>query len=93
MIHRYSVSFFCSCDLVPKSKIQTKIVFVVMMMLRMMSSANDPFGYNIVGVFWINFNIQMIDHTTEGHDDKQDDNHYVMHRHNHQHDGQKDRLQ
>ena len=49
-------------------------------MKRMMRSADHPFAPDVVTVLWINFNIQVIDHTAQAHDDEQENKYKIMYR-------------
>ena len=43
-----------------------------------MSSADHPFAPKLIRVFGINFDIKMIDHTTESHDNEEKNKKNVM---------------
>ena len=50
------------------------------MVKRMMRGADHPFSPNIINALGIQFNIKMIDDTTEGHDHKQQNKNHIMDR-------------
>ena len=58
----------------------------------MVTCADNPLAPNLVTIFWINFDVEMIDHATECHDNKQKNEYHIMDRNYDQEQWQKYRL-